>query len=289
MILWSTIADHIGEVTGQSFVLEHQRSVSGGSINQAYTLSGGDRTYFVKVNRASQLSMFLAEVFGLREIARTQTVRVPEPLCWGTAGSSAYLVLTWLDLGRGTDQAWNLMGQQLAAMHRVTTDRGYGWGQNNTIGSTPQINNWTPDWVTFFTEHRLGYQFRLARQRGGDFPQQPELLATIPKILGDHYPLPALVHGDLWSGNVAVTQAGEPVLLDPAAYYGDREVDLAMSELFGRFPQAFYQGYQAAFPLTPGYERRRVLYNLYHILNHFNLFGGSYEFQTNAMIRDLLG
>lgn len=285
--MWNQIADQISQSTGQRFTPTHRRSVGGGSINQAYAISEGERVYFVKL-QASQLAMFEAEALGLEQIAASQTIAVPAPICWGTVNQSAYIVLEWLDLGHGESRAWAAMGQNLAAMHRVTHDRGFGWERDNTIGATPQINTWNPNWVDFFTEHRLGYQFRLAKQRGGRFPDQDRLLAATPQILAGHHPQSALVHGDLWTGNAAVTNQGKPVILDPAVYFGDREVDLAMSQLFGSFPTDFYQAYSAAFPLEPGYLQRKTLYNLYHVLNHFNLFGSSYEHQANHMIADLL-
>lgn len=286
--MWNQIAAHIGQTTGSPFDIRHRRSIGGGSINAAYAVSSDEQTYFVKLNQASTMAMFEAEALGLQEIADSQTIRVPRPICWGTAEASAYLVLEWLDLAYGHQQAWEQMGRQLAAMHRVTSQQGFGWQHPNTIGSTPQINTWTSSWVTFFAEHRLGYQFRLASRRGGHFPQQNQLLAVLPKLLDDHDPQPSLVHGDLWTGNAAVTKQGEAVILDPAVYYGDREVDLAMSQLFGSFPPNFYSAYNDAFPLPPGYQQRKTLYNLYHILNHFNLFGGSYEYQANQMIASLL-
>jgi fructosamine-3-kinase len=165
----------------------------------------------------------------------------------------------------------------------------FGWERHNTIGSTPQINTWTASWTEFWVKHRLGYQLQLAQRRGGHFPKQDQLLTLIPDLLAGHTPQPSLVHGDLWSGNAAVTQTGEPVIFDPATYVGDREVDLAMTELFGGFPAAFYHGYNQVFPLDEGYQQRKPLYNLYHVLNHFNLFGGSYESQANRMIMQLLG
>lgn len=286
--MWNQIAAHISQVTGVEFHPNHRRTVGGGSINQAYALSNDDRAYFVKLNQSSQIAMFEAEARGLQQIYNSKTIRVPQPICWGVVERSAYIVLEWLDLGYGDHQAWEDMGRNLAAMHQVTSNNGFGWDQNNTIGSTPQINTWTENWVEFFTEHRLGYQFRLANRRGGQFPKQDRLLATIPEILKGHNPVPSLVHGDLWTGNAAVTKYGEPVILDPATYFGDREVDLAMSELFGSFPPNFYSAYNAEFPLEPGYKRRKILYNLYHILNHFNLFGGSYEYQANQMIASLV-
>ncbi|MBF2029968.1 MAG: fructosamine kinase family protein [Oscillatoriales cyanobacterium C42_A2020_001] len=286
--MWDSIATHISQVTGQSFQIEERRSVSGGCINSGYALSNKQQTYFVKLNQAPQIAMFEAEAEGLDEIVATHTIKVPKPICWGTAGNSAYLVLEWLDLGHSGGAVWSIMGQRLAAMHRVTSASGFGWKMNNTIGSTSQPNPWTANWVTFWQEHRLGFQFKLANRRGGHFPKQDRLLATIPQLLAGHDPQPSLVHGDLWSGNAAVTRAGEPVIFDPATYYGDREVDLAMTELFGSFPADFYRAYNQAFPLDSGYQQRKVLYNLYHILNHFNLFGGSYDSQANRMIDQIL-
>jgi fructosamine-3-kinase len=286
--MWNQIADQISQATAKAFRIEDRRSVGGGSVNQAYAVTGGDRSYFVKLNQASRVEMFAAEALGLQQIFNSHTIRVPQPICWGTAEESAYIVLEWLDLGYGDHQAWAAMGRNLAAMHQVTSKQGFGWERNNTIGFIPQINSWTSSWVDFFTEHRLGYQFRLANRRGGNFPQQDRLLSTVPKILAGHEPQPALVHGDLWTGNAAVTVQGEPVILDPATYFGDREVDLAMSQLFGSFPSNFYRAYNEVLPLEPGYEQRKILYNLYHILNHFNQFGGSYEYQANQMIASLL-
>jgi fructosamine-3-kinase len=204
--------------------------------------------------------------------------------------------MEWLDLGRGSGSSWQEMGRQLAAMHQCSTAQlsgkkaagMFGWQRSNTIGSTPQINPWTANWTEFWTEHRIGYQLRLANRQGGHFPKQDPLLDMIPQLLAGHEPQPSLVHGDLWSGNAAINQSGEPVIFDPATYYGDREVDLAMTELFGGFPPEFYQGYNQVFPLDSGYQQRKVLYNLYHILNHFNLFGGSYASQANRMIDQLL-
>ncbi|MCF4966801.1 fructosamine kinase family protein [Nostoc sp. CMAA1605] len=286
--MWTEIDAHISRVTGEKFQSQNRRSVSGGCINQGYSVSDGITTYFVKLNQASQVAMFEAEMLGLQQMYNTQTIRVPKPICWGIAGNSGYIVLEWLEMGGGNSNSWAEMGRKLAAMHKATSQQGFGWEMNNTIGSTPQINTWTADWVEFYTRHRLGYQFQLARRRGGSFPKQDDLLAAIPDLLADHQVQPSLVHGDLWGGNAGCTVAGEPVIFDPATYFGDREVDIAMTELFGGFPAAFYQGYNAVWPLDAGYETRKTLYNLYHILNHFNLFGGGYASQANRMIEQIL-
>lgn len=285
--MWSTIAQDITRATGQPFEIQDRRTIGGGSINQAYCISDGDRDYFIKLNRAAQYAMFEAEALGLKEIADSHTIKVPEPICWGTANGSCYIVMEYLSLGNSDRDSWYQMGHDLAAMHRVTSRQGFGWRQDNTIGDTPQKNPWTTDWVTFFIEHRLRYQFQLANRRG-HFPREDELLSAVPALLSGHDPEPSLVHGDLWSGNASVTADGTPIILDPATYYGDREVDIAMSELFGRFPEPFYKGYNDAYPLDEGYEKRKTLYNLYHIINHFNLFGGGYGSQANSMIDRLL-
>ncbi|MDZ7963655.1 MAG: fructosamine kinase family protein [Nostoc sp. DedSLP03] len=286
--MWTQIDTHISQVTGKKFQSQQRRSVGGGCINQGYAVSNGEITYFVKQNLASQVAMFEAEALGLEQMLATASIRVPKPICWGTADNSSYIVLEWLELGSGNSNSWQEMGRKLAAMHKVSSSQVFGWKINNTIGSTPQINTWTADWTEFYIKHRLGYQFQLARRRRGNFPQQDKLLAAIPELLADRQVQPSLVHGDLWGGNAGCTASEEPVIFDPATYFADREVDIAMTELFGGFPAAFYKGYNEVFPLDAGYEQRKTLYNLYHILNHFNLFGGSYDSQANRMIDQIL-
>ncbi|MBD6614520.1 fructosamine kinase family protein [Komarekiella sp. 'clone 1'] len=283
--MWTEIDAHISQVTGEKFQSQQRRSVSGGCINQGYAVSSGKLNYFVKLNQASQVAMFEAEALGLEDMLATASIRVPKPVCWGIAANSSYIVLEWLELG-GDSNSSEEMGRKLAAMHKASSSQGFGWKINNTIGSTPQINTWTADWAEFYAKHRLSYQFQLAR-RGGNFPQQEKLLAAIPELLA-HQVKPSLVHGDLWGGNAGFTVSGEPVIFDPATYFGDREVDIAMTEVFGGFPAAFYKGYNEVFPLDAGYEKRKTLYNLYHILNHFNLFGGGYGSQANRMIDQIL-
>ncbi len=305
----SQIASQITAVTGQPFVIESQQAVGGGCISQAMKVADSQRSFFVKVNQVNQLAMFEAERDGLQAMYDTGTIRVPQPLCCGVAVGSAYIVMEWLELsgsggsgsggsssggsGVSSGSAWKQMGEQLAAMHQVTSankfeGKGFGWYRDNTIGATPQQNGWKDNWVEFWRDRRIGLQFELAYDRGGSFPRRDELMSSIPRLLAGHNPEPVLLHGDLWSGNAAISAAGEPVILDPATYYGDAETDLAMTELFGRFPAEFYQAYNRAKPIAPGYEQRKVLYNLYHILNHFNLFGGSYRSQANRMIDQIL-
>jgi fructosamine-3-kinase len=291
--MWLEIAGRISQATGKQFEITDRKSVSGGCINQAYVISNDlqDR-YFIKLNQPSLAEMFVAETKGLLEMAATVTIKVPMPICWGVVTNYSYLVLEYLDLTDCSNQkSWTEMGQNLAAMHhhQISNPSKFGWHNNNTIGSTPQINTWETDWTTFFKNHRIGYQLQLAQRKGGNFPKAAELLATIPQILVNHHPQPSLVHGDLWGGNASFTTVGIPIIFDPATYWGDREVDVAMTELFGGFPAGFHQGYESVYPLDPGYPQRKSLYNLYHILNHYNLFGGSYQSQANKTIDLLLG
>jgi fructosamine-3-kinase len=287
--MWSEITEHISRSTGQKFSNDDEfqrQSVSGGSINQAYAIANNQCRYFVKTNAASKVAMFEAEAIALTQIYATKTIRVPKPICWGVTSNSAYIVMEWLELGSASN--WELMAQNLAALHRITSPEGFGWQQQNTIGSTPQINIWQGNWVEFLIQHRLCYQLQLARRRGFS-PSVPEqqLFDAIPHFFRNYQPQPSMVHGDLWGGNAAFTSDREPVIFDPALYFGDREVDIAMTELFGGFPAQFYQAYDRAFPLDSGYKQRKTLYNLYHILNHFNLFGGSYGQQANRAIEQI--
>lgn len=286
--MWTDISTHISSVMGQSFVIENRHSVGGGSINQAFCIQDQDQKFFLKLNRAAKVAMFESEALGLQEMAEAKRIRVPTPICWGVTEQHSYIVLEWIDLGAGSGEQWHQMGCQLAKLHQKTSLQGFGWHRNNTIGDTPQQNSWQASWLKFYGRERLHAQLTLGQRRGGKFRQQAVLLDKLPQLLANHDPVPSLVHGDLWSGNAAFSTSGEPIILDPATYYGDREVDIAMTELFGGFPRSFYAGYESIYPLESGYGHRKTLYNLYHVLNHFNLFGGSYEGQANRMIQELL-
>jgi len=290
MSLASELARLITVATGRAFTPDSHQDVGGGCINQALVLEGGAQRYFVKLNSAERLAMFEAEAEGLREIAMTRSVRVPTPVCSGIAARRAFLVLEYLPL-RGLDaQAQETLGRQLAQMHRATAPR-FGWKRDNTIGSTPQPNHETDDWVAFWREQRLGLQLGLAVDNGygGSLQHDGErLLDALPAFFRDYRPHPSLLHGDLWGGNAASTDTGEPVVFDPAVYYGDREADLAMTELFGGFSARFHAAYREAWPLDAGYRVRKNLYNLYHVLNHLNLFGGGYRAQAQQTIERLL-
>jgi len=290
---WPQIAERIRSHTGNRGELDDVLAVGGGCINTAHRLTLGGTRYFVKTNDAQALDMFDAERDGLAELQASHGIRVPTPLLTGVDGGTAFLVMEYLDLGGAADGA--RLGEGLAALHHHDwTEQGqprFGWWRDNTIGATPQINTPADQWARFWAQHRLGFQLELAVQRGAHslLDRGQRLLEALPALFSDYRPAASLLHGDLWSGNYAYLAGGEPVIFDPAVYYGDREADLAMTELFGGFPNEFYAAYRAAYPLDPGYPLRKVLYNLYHVLNHYNLFGGGYLAQASGMVDRLLG
>jgi fructosamine-3-kinase len=267
----------------------HSR-VHGGSINESYCWESSEGPLFVKIAPAAQLPMFEAEADGLRELQRAEAVRVPSVLALDIADDLSFLALEWIDLGGSASAASACFGEQLARQHRVTAER-FGWHRDNTIGSTPQINTRSTSWPEFFRERRLRYQLDLAAQNGyrGRLQERGAcLLERMDVFFTDHRPQPSLLHGDLWGGNFGVDASGTPVIYDPAVYYGDREADIAMTHLFGGFSPAFYRAYESAWPLPASARARVTLYNLYHVLNHLNLFGGGYESQSLSMMDQLL-
>lgn len=292
--MWSTLSSHIANVTHTPFTIEHITPIGGGCINETHLIEGSGQRYFVKLNNAGSLPMFEAEAAGLQEIHNSHTLRVPAPVCWGKSGAKAWLVLEYLEMGDATgSNAAEALGRDLAAMHRVVAEE-FGWVRDNTIGATPQLNKASSDWIQFWRKYRLGYQLQLALANGHTGALQTkgeQLMARLDGFFSGS-PLASLLHGDLWSGNYAFAAGVDgnavPVIFDPAVYYGDREADLAMTELFGGFSADFYAAYREAYPLDPAYATRKTLYNLYHILNHLNLFGGGYLQQAEQMMGRLL-
>lgn len=258
--------------------IENAAPASGGCVHQCYRVRSRGAARFLKLNGARFADAFAAEADGL-EALRSAGAAAPAPLSHGVSGNHAYLLLEFLELRAGGDFA--ALGRMLANAHRQTGPR-FGWQRDNYIGTTPQANGGCDDWTQFWLERRMRPQIELAKRNGFQIESPPL------KLLRKHRPIPSLLHGDLWSGNAGFTSAG-PVLFDPAVYYGDREADLAMTELFGGFPRDFYDSYNAVWPLERGYERRKHLYNLYHLLNHLNLFGGGYLSQVRATLGLLLG
>ena len=284
--VWRAVEAEIGS----GFRIGRHVNCSGGSISSAMRIEGSTGAFFVKLNDASLLHMFEAEVQGLREIAATAAVSVPGPVASGIGGGQAFLVLELLNLQSSTPKSNAKLGEQLALMHK-SSGTAFGWRIDNTIGSTLQRNTATQDWIGFWTQQRFSFQLDLAQKNGcsGRLIENGRRLSEgLAGFFQGYTPVPSLLHGDLWAGNAAADDTGSPVIFDPACYYGDRETDVAMTELFGGFGTEFYRAYAQVWPLDPGYRVRKVLYNLYHVLNHFNLFGGGYQQQAGTMIKSLL-
>lgn len=282
---WRQIAAKISKSTGMDFFPIFVRRIGGGCINEAAVLCDRSRRVFVKINDRSRQNMFEAEADGLRELRASGAIRVPEVLCCGETEGKAWLGLEYIEFGGQSNQSE--LGRRLALLHQRRAAR-FGWHRDNTIGSTRQKNSWSDDWAGFWREERLGFQFDLAKGRGASFARSKEVLARIEEWFDDYSPKPSLLHGDLWAGNIGFTNAGSPVIFDPAVYYGDHEAEFGIIEMFGGFVPEFYQAYRRASPLEAGFERRKYLYLLYHQLNHFNLFGKGYAPQVRASIRCLL-
>ncbi len=286
-LLHDAIGNVVEQATGEAFRSESFQSCAGGCIHQSGICSDGDRSFFVKINGLKAEVMFTAEADGLRALGEVTALCIPEVVGLGIAGSQAFLVLEALDLGgRPSAAAWSQLGEGLAALHRVTGPS-HGWDCDNYIGETPQSNGRHDSWADFFVEKRLRPQFEMAHTHGFSFPDAEGFMKRVGEMLADHQPEPSLLHGDLWSGNAGFSSSGEPAIFDPATYHGDRETDLAFTEFFGGFAPEFYAAYRKAWPLEPGYEQRRDLYNLYHVLNHANLFGGGYASQADAMMQSI--
>jgi protein-ribulosamine 3-kinase len=245
---------------------------------------------FVKRLPDSERWRLDAEADGLARLAKANAIRVPRVLGQGTSSGESWLELELFDLrvpDAGSDAR---MGAALARLHAVTGSR-YGLDRDNAIGATPQPNVPSDVWPDFWRERRLGFQLGRAAENGHGGRLQDRgrrLLERVPAFFGGYNPLPSLLHGDLWAGNRAMLADGTPVVFDPAVYYGDREADLAMTRLFGGFGARFYEAYAAEWPLDAGADSRADLYNLYHALNHLNLFGGGYRVMAESMIDRLL-
>jgi len=273
-------------ITGE---VDRIRPVGGGSISASFRLDAGGQRFFLKTQRADRAELFVAEADGLAALSNAGSIAVPRPLGSGVVADQSYLLLEYLDLDGDRDAAAAELGRRLAEQHRQTA-RDFGWPRDNYIGSTPQPNGMTTDWLEFLREQRLGFQLELAARNGyagGLRKLGRRLLARLPDFF-DEMPQASLLHGDLWGGNWGALSGGGPVIFDPAVYQGDREADLAMTRLFGGFPESFYTAYAQTWAPMPGFASRVDLYNLYHLLNHLNLFGSGYLGQVEQTLQRLL-
>ena len=288
------IAQSIADATRMDFEATETERVGGGCIHEAWKLTGetadGTVHYFAKTNAVDAKAMFEAEAEGLAALRSAARLRVPNVVTRDDDGERAWLVLEWLELVPLSPASAATLGTALAAQHRMPQPR-FGWPRDNFIGATPQRNTESDDWLDFWRTNRLVPQLRLAahnRLPSKMIDRGERLAADCDALFTMHQPVKSLLHGDLWGGNASMLADGTPIVFDPAVYVGDRECDLAMTQLFGGFPPDFHAAYVEAWPLTDSYNVRRDFYNLYHVLNHANLFGGSYVAQGTQSIERLL-
>ena len=264
-------------------------SIGGGCIADAKRVTtASDHKYFVKSYAGTDSIILKNEANGLIEIEKAKSIRVPHVVHF----DDDVLILEFISPGRRKKDFSQIFGRQFAQMHRLESGK-FGFYENNFIGANPQINLPLKDnWIDFYWEHRLLYQFQLAEKNGyvnnGFRTLFGKLESRLPEILSGSEEKPCILHGDLWSGNYMVDETGSPVLIDPAAYYGHREADLGMTRLFGGFDDDFYRTYNEAYPLPAGWEYRIDIYKLYHVLNHLNLFGQGYFAQSVSLIKKYL-
>lgn len=283
----NTVAKHLGS----DYLRAQVKPIGGGCINQAFEIGGsGLATWFMKCGPPSHLDMFQKEMKGLELMARCDAVHVPKGCFAEVIGDRSVLVMEFIPMRAVDSRSALRFGEALAALHLVKA-QAYGLDHDNYIGSTPQFNQPAWNWWTFFCEQRLQPQLKRALSSGfGKTPgsRVQRLIDAVPALLGAHSPPASLLHGDLWSGNHGVDEQGKPVLFDPAVYFGDGETDLAMSRLFGTLPEPAYEAYHGLIPQQPEAGVRSKVYDLYHWLNHFNLFGNGYRQQVTSVTDALL-
>lgn len=267
--------------------IQSVRHVGGGDINQARLLETSKGRFFIKLNSgANAARMFDTEAKGLTLLTETKALRVPQVIASGETPEGSFLLMEYIEAGYRAVGFWEEFGTSLASMHRHTSPQ-YGLDHSNFIGSLPQSNNWQASWVDFYIYERLQPQLDLAltssRLLNSDARLFEKLYQKLPGICPDEPP--ALIHGDLWSGNFLVSSNNQPVLIDPSVSYAHREMDLAMSRLFGGFDRPFYRSYEEAWPLSPGFEQRLPVFQLYYLMVHVNLFGGGYVGSVRSVLK----
>jgi fructosamine-3-kinase len=270
--------------------IESVAPVRGGCIANASRLETDAAPFFLKYGDDEVARTFAGEAAGLEALRAADSPLTVPPVhdtAPATDDRPGFLVMEWINPGREGRRFWEQFGEGLAALHRCAADA-YGFEVDNFIGRLPQLNDWTDGWPTFFREQRLAPQVEMAWERNRWRDAWTEPLKTLYRRLPDLLPAapePSVLHGDLWKENYMVTAVGDPALIDPATYYGHREADLAMTELFGGYDDRFYDAYRSAWSVAPEYKTRRDVYNLYHLINHLNLFGGGYAGQVEQILR----
>ncbi len=268
------------------------KNVGGGCINEGYCYETDKGPFFVKQNKQQSIGIFDAEVHGLEDLHKTGTVRVPIPYCCGTLcrTGGSYVIMEYISFGKPKEGSQALFGEQLANLHAMNIESRFGYFMDNTLGSTPQTNSWSDNWVEFFIKNRLQFQIDLAEVSIEDGTLKLygyKLLDKLSRFFEGVAIRPSLIHGDLWKGNFAVDEEGAPVIFDPAPYFAHHEAELSIMDMFGGFSEEFYEAYHARIPKAEGFEERQLVYKLYHYLNHLNLFGSSYYPSCISILKKL--
>ncbi|MEZ8026124.1 hypothetical protein A1OW_03230 [Enterovibrio norvegicus] len=284
--MWHSLSVQLSLTLGQQFEVDEKTPIDGGDINECYAISSGNIRFFVKVNSRESLAIYEAEAESLRHLANSGAVSVPQVIYIGVIKEKAVLVLDYIPMKPLNEESAYLLGREMAHLHQWGDQLEYGFDIDNFVGTTEQRNNWHRKWANFFADHRIGLLLKLAEERGMSFGDVESIVESIKERLTGHQPKPSLLHGDLWTGNASMSIHG-PIVYDPACYWGDREVDIATTQLFSGFPERFYEGYAEVWPLDEEFESRKDIYNLYHMLNHCLLFGGHYLEETEALITKL--
>ncbi|PAJ73316.1 fructosamine kinase family protein [Pseudoalteromonas sp. NBT06-2] len=285
--MWHAISKHISEKLHFNFVIKNKQQISSNADHPNFKICDNHHRYFVKLGPISYEDNFECEAFNLKELTNESVFFIPNCIGTGKTLSHSYIILEWLDLKTHPDSDWTKFGDLLAKMHKKHDQAMFGWEHDNFIGHTIQPNKWHKNWCYFFSEQRIGWQLQLLHEKGFNFCNIDEIIDLVKMRLQRHNNvLPSLLHGDLWRGNVSFVN-NQPAIFDGSCYYGDRETDIALTELFGKFPAQFYQAYEAHYPLQKDYHLRKDIYQLYHLLNHANLFQGRYLIDVQARIESL--
>lgn len=288
--LLKEVETHLSKKLGKTVVIQSGDSLGGGCINHASKIETSEGTFFLKWNGNCMADMFLREAESLEELRKAASGQLVVPKVFAAKevdASPGFLVLEYLEPGYGRGSSDEILGRGLATIHTCSAEK-FGFYHDNYCGRTPQNNSRKTNWAEFFRDNRLGFLLQLIQKErplpAGELKVYEKLLHKIPELVPENA-LPALIHGDLWSGNYMNTSSG-PALIDPASYYADREMEMGIMTLFGGFSQRFYSAYNEVYPLPAEWRERNRLYQLYHVLNHYYLFGGGYRSQALQIARD---
>ncbi len=266
--MWQSIADQISETLHSQFVIHDKHILCRDPDAKRMIVRDGDRALFVKFSLRHELDRLECQQHCLEELLRYRTIRLPQPLCCGIAGDSAFLAMEYLPLHTGSADEWFELGCALAKLHQADIQQMYGWDEDNYLGHSPQPNRWQKQWSTFYAEQRIGWLLQLVSEKHQLELAIDEVVDIVKRRLTHHHPKPSPLHGNLQSANIGFGPGG-PLLFDPASFFGDREVDLARLELDGNTPNAFFAGYNAIWPRDEGYQARRTLYQLGYQLQQY--------------------